>query len=529
MPLPFEFNFREPDYAKVFQWRLDNLARIRKNPSHLPALKAFYKENPAQFIIDWGVTTDPRNIERGLPGLMPFFLFPKQEAWIDWIMHNWRNQLRGMTLKSRDMGISWVTVALSCTLCLFHENLVIGMGSRKEEYVDKASDPKSLFHKAREFLSYIPKEFTEGWDVKKHSPNMRILFPNSGSIITGESGTNIGRGNRSSIYWIDEAAYLEQPQLIEASLSATTNCRQDVSTPNGSANPFAQKWMEGKVRQFVFDWRDDPRKDQAWYDKMAAELDPVTLAQEVDHDFNASVEGVLIPSLWVNAAIDAHKKLDFEPTGRELAALDVADEGKDLNALCERKGVLLNAIESWSGKGSDIFKTTEYAFELCDKSGIEELYYDADGVGSAVKGDSNVINRRRADAGVKKIRVQQFRGSASVIDPKGQMVKERRNEDFFANLKAQAWWALRLRFYKTWKMVSGDENYDVDELISLRSDLAQLSQLKQELSQVTYSINGAGKILVDKKPEGTKSPNLADAAMMCYFARKKIITFDKFM
>ncbi len=39
--------------------------------------------------------------------------------------------------------------------------------------------------------------------------------------------------------------------------------------------------MSGKVPVFVFDWRDDPRKDQAWYDKQRINLDPVVLAQEV--------------------------------------------------------------------------------------------------------------------------------------------------------------------------------------------------------------------------------------------------------
>jgi hypothetical protein len=43
------------------------------------------------------------------------------------------------------------------------------------------------------------------------------------------------------------------------------------------------------------------------------------LAQEVDIDYAASVEGVLIPSVWVQAAIDAHLKLNIEPTGDRIA------------------------------------------------------------------------------------------------------------------------------------------------------------------------------------------------------------------
>jgi len=38
----------------------------------------------------------------------------------------------------------------------------------------------------------------------------------------------------------------------------------------------------------------------------------------------------------------------------------------------------------------------------------------------------------------------------------------------------------------------------------------------QELSQPTYSINAAGKVVIDKTPPGTRSPNLADAVMIVF-------------
>jgi len=79
MPIPFEFDFKKPDYVKVFNWRLDKLNKIRDNPALLIDLKEYYKNNPAQFIIDWGTTSDPRNVERNLPALAPFLLFPRQE------------------------------------------------------------------------------------------------------------------------------------------------------------------------------------------------------------------------------------------------------------------------------------------------------------------------------------------------------------------------------------------------------------------------------------------------------------------
>ena len=510
MPIPFDFDFRNPDYVSVFNWRIDKLQKIRANPELLPALKTYYRDHPAQFIIDFGMTFDPRNVERGLPSAIPFLLFPKQEEWCEWFMDKWKNQKPGITEKTRDMGMSWLTVAFACTICLFNPGIVVGFGSRKEEYVDKIGSPKSLFHKARMFLSMLPPEFREGWDEKKHAPHMRIIFPNTGSTITGESGDGIGRGDRTSFYIVDESAFLERPHLVDASLSATTNCRQDISTPNGMGNPFAIKRHSGKIPVFTFHWRDDPRKDDKWYQKQVEELDAVTVAQEIDINYSASVEGVLIPSAWARAAVDAHIKLGVTPSGNKSGALDVADEGKDKNAFCGAHGILIEHIEQWSGVGSDIYATAERAFMLCDLFNYDSFKYDSDGLGAGIRGDARIINENRQ----RKINVIAYRGSESPFDPEKEDIPGRKNKDFFANCKAQSWWNLRKRFQATYRAVVEGKEFDPDEIISISSSLTCKDALISELSQPTYSINGVGKIIVDKAPDGTKSPNLADAVMI---------------
>lgn len=516
MPIPFPFDFRSPDYGQVFEWRAERLQRIRQAPGALAALRSFYRDNPAQFIIDWGMTFDPRNVERGLPAMIPFLLFPKQEEWVGWFMDRWKSQEPGITEKTRDMGMSWLTVGLAATVCLFHQGVVVGFGSRKEEYVDKIGSPKSLFWKAREFMRLLPAEFRGGWDANKHAPHMRIMFPGTDSVITGESGDGIGRGDRSSFYIVDESAFLERPQLVDASLSATTNCRQDISTPNGMGNSFAQRRHSGKIKVFTFHWRDDPRKDDAWYAKQVNDLDPVVVAQEIDINYSASVEGVVIPSAWVQAAIGAHVKLGIEPTGIRRGAMDVADEGSDKNAFAGRHGFLLDFMESWSGKGGDIYGSVVKAFSICDERSYEGFDYDADGLGAGVRGDARVINEARHEQGKRRIDDTPFRGSGSVFEPEGEMVKERKNKDFFANAKAQAWWALRLRFQATYRAVAEGMEFNPDDLISIDPALPELAPLTMELSQPTYTINQVGKIVINKAPEGTKSPNLADAVMICY-------------
>ncbi len=516
MPIPFPFDFKNPDYRAVFEWRIERLNRIRKDPTVLPSLKQYYRDNPAQFIIDWGVTYDPRNVRRGLPATLPFLLFEKQEELAYWFLERWRKGEPGIVEKSRDMGVSWLMISLCSTLCLFNTELSIGCGSRKEDLVDVLGDPDTLIEKARIFMNALPVEFRGAWNRDKHSSHMKIVFPESGSIFTGEGGDNIGRGGRQSIYLVDESAHLARPELVDASLSATTDCRIDVSSVKGTANSFAVKRHSGNVPVFTFHWRDDPRKDDAWYAKQCNDLDAVTVAQEIDINYSASVVGIVIPSVWVQAAIDAHIKLGVEPTGMRRGALDVADEGRDLNAFCGRHGILMDHIEAWSGKGADIYSTVQKTFGICDAEDYETYHYDADGLGAGVRGDARVINETRRSAGQKEITVEPFRGSGEVHDPDGEMVNKRKNKDFFANAKAQAWWHLRILFQNTYRAVVEGLPFEKDNIISLSSGMPELAKLVVELGQPTYTINTVGKILIDKAPDGTRSPNLADAAVICY-------------
>lgn len=339
------------------------------------------------------------------------------------------------------------------------------------------------------------------------------MFPSTGSAIVGEAGDGIGRGDRAGIYFVDEAAFLERPQLVEASLSQTTNCRIDVSTPNGLANPFAEKVRSGKFDTFTFHWRDDPRKDDAWYEKQKRTLDPVTVAQEIDIDFAASVDGVLIPSAWIQSAIDAHEKLGIDPTGERITALDVADKGKDTNAQTYRDGALVVDVREWHGSSvEDIFGTTQRAIDNCDEWECYVLKYDSDGLGAGVRGDARVINEQR----LLKVETEAFHGGAAVKNKEFEIVKGRTNAGFFENYNAQVWWYLRDRFKATHEAVTTGKAIDLDKLVSISSKCSDLNRVMSELGQIIYKKSGRGKVIIEKAPEGTKSPNLADSIKMAF-------------
>lgn len=517
-------DYKNPDYTEEFQRRLHNLQAIRANPQTLPALRMHYAGNPIDFINDWGVTLDPRNIAKGVPAFVPFVLMPKQEDLVHWIEERWRMHENGLVEKSRDCGASWTAIAWSVTRCLFTEGFQVGFGSRKEQYVDSNADPKSLFFKARAFIEALPYEFRGDFDKRKHAPHMRVQPAQNGSVLTGEAGDNIGRGDRTSAYFVDESAHLERPLLADAALSGTTDCRIDMSSVNGVGNPFHQKRFSYEARKiFIFDWRDDPRKDKAWYDRKLAEVGPLIMAQEYDRNYSASAEGVLIPSAYVQAAIGAFAKLGIRPSGEKRGALDVADKGVDLNAFTVRNGQSLTFLQSWSGKTdtTDIFATVEKTFHLCDLHGLKKFRYDGDGLGAGVRGDARVINEKPERAKSQKI-VEVFQGSSTdIVNPDQEVVhgdngsSGRTNKDFFYNVKAQGWWHLSRLFINTYRYVVEGVPCDPQDMIDIDPVLPELSKLTTELSQVTYSLKGS-KVIVNKAPDGMASPNLADSVMINY-------------
>ena len=422
-------------------------------------------------------------------------------------------------------------MSLFCALALYHRDFVAGVGSRKEMLVDAVGNPNTLFHKARTFLKYLPEELRGGWRETDKSVNshMKIEIPHTGSVIVGEAGDNIGRGGRASIYLVDEKAHNRNQAAIDMSLSQTTRCHIDLSSVAGRNNKFAEKRFSGRVPVFTFHWRDDPRKDDAWYQREKARLPEVIVAQEIDIDYNASQENILIPAQWVQAAIDAHLVIGAAADSTRVAGMDVADEGADKNAWAGRHGVMLTHLEEWAGSGSDIFASTERAAMLCDNNSIATMRYDGDGLGAGVRGDMRIINERPNRKFKMEIEAVEHRGSGSVVNPDAFVVAPdhrhcnngRTNEDFFSNYKAQSWWALRQRFENTWQWVVKGIPCDPADCIVLPRRLPLLEQLIQELSQPTYAINAEGKIKVNKKPDGTKSPNVADAVVIAYAPTEK--------
>jgi len=538
------FDWEKRDYLPIIQERVRRLRAIqdptpaKELPSGqvltegqklLLALRIHYKTHPIDYIQDWVTTFDPRLLgKEGRTAFVPMVLFPRQREFIQWLYERWRNGEDGVVEKSREMGISWLCMAFGIWMWTFHSGAKIGFGSYKEVKVDKIGDPDALFEKGRILFRNLPQEFLPaGYKEDSHAPFMKFLNPENGSSITGEAGDQIGRGGRASIYFIDEAAFLEHPDRVEGALSQTSNVKIWVSTANGMGNPFYRKVTSGKFPVFRFHWRQDPRKNDAWYAEQKRRYEPHIIAQEVDIDYTASIERIVIPNKWVRSAVELNRLVDWPVFKHGIAGLDVGGGGSGKSAYITRFGPFIDPVKAWGD--SDPSYTALKAMQFAREDAVDVLNYDPLGVGAGTSATFErekkwVLAREETREGVTTtfgyVQVNAINVGQTPTDdiwPDGK-----RSTEKFANLRAELWWILRDRLQKSHEhllFLRGEEGgveHPLDELLAMPDDPILIAQL----SAPTWDRTNTGKIMIESKramaARGVLSPDYADALALTF-------------
>jgi len=521
---------------------LDYLHRIGNDRKKQAAEYALCLRDVVHWATHWAWTYDPREPI----SLIPFEPWAKQADFLNWLGEREKLQEDGLAEKSRDTGVTWLCCAFAVHRWLFRDGYQCGFGSRKLEYVDKRGDPKCIFEKIRFLIDNLPKwMLPQGFRREEHSAYAKLSNPANGASITGEGGDNIGRGGRSTVYFVDEAAFLEHPAIVDRALSQTTRCRIDVSTPNGPGTPFATKRFSGKCSVFIFDWRDDPRKNEfivrddvgkvmlrghgerptdlpvgytaiyPWYEEQKRRFDPVTVAQEIDRDHSASVEGICIPGAWVRAAVnlklpdvqnDQKEWIHYVPQDAGVCALDISEEGKDKNVLTHRRGPIVSMPIAWSQCNTT--ETAHRAAELVEKMGATALNYDCVGVGAGVRGALMTFE--------KKLK---FMPNAINTGEKPSLTSwkdGKTSQERFVNQRAELWGFLRARFEKAYEFAELGIAHPPEEMITIPN----CPELIADLSLPLWFRTETGKMKLESKEKmrlrGIKSPDYGDSLAMLF-------------
>lgn len=216
----------------------------------------------------------------------------------------------------------------------------------------------------------------------------------------------------------------------------------------------------------------------------------------------------IIKRSWVNACIDAHDKLELDMFGSICAGYDVADSGADRNCVTVFNGAVAISMDAWKAAEDELERSSLRAYShLSDSGGL--LSYDSIGVGAAV---GSILKGK----GYKNY--SKFNAAAEVFNPTREYSPKITNKAKFENLKAQAWRDVSDRMRNTFNAVTKGMKYDVDQLISISSNIKGIEELKSELCAPRTDYSKRGLDMVESKKDVKKriekSHDLADSFIM---------------
>jgi hypothetical protein len=460
------------------------------------------REHIVDWICDWCWTVDPRNASRGLPTQVPWILFPNQVKFIEWVYNRYLNNQWGLVEKCRDAGATWLFCAIQLWEWRWTDGYLGGFGSNKLNSVDDKDNPKSIFVKLRGLLYtqppwWLPQDFVP----RVHDTKASLKNPENDAHIGGEGGDDIGRGDRRTLYVVDEFASVEHQEAAEAALSATTDSCLYLSTPKGM-NFFGKKRKSGKVPVFTFAWRDDPRKDEQWLADQKAKLDPVVVAQEILISYDASVEGLFIDPAWVEAATE----LELPDGGVRSTGVDVARGGSNKSAIARRSGPYITVEEYNHTNAVDL---AHHAIDISNAHAAEYMNYDIVGVGWGVE---SALDRSERELYFKPFGVDA--GGSPSDDYYPELGKT--GKQAFTNARSEWWYRFAHRLKKTYEYVCGDRMYDPQELVSLPNN----GTLRDQLTSPKKLYTEGGKMRCESKDamrkRGIESGDSADAVIMSF-------------
>lgn len=238
-------------------------------------------------------------------------------------------------------------------------------------------------------------------------------------------------------------------------------------------------------------------------------------------------DDAIIKRSWIMAAIDAHKALFIEPTGADRIGFDVADSGKDKNAVIHAHGSLALWSDQWKGREDELLKSCTRVWNAAVERDAH-VTYDSIGVGASAGAKFNELN------GSARIAHTGFNAGGKVHRPTTKYAKSQKtNQDMFANIKAQAWWGVADRLRNTYNAVRNGVKFDQSEMIFIDSSMPNIEQLIDELATPKRDFDNTGKVKVESKKDLAKanreggpvpSPNLADAFIMAFAPGQQAMT-----
>lgn len=281
----------------------------------------------------------------------PFIPWPKQIELVNEIDRCLEEGDSLLIQKSRDVGASWLCVAMFVHRFLFKKRQSFLLISRKEAGCDNLSGNVSnypnenigadytLLGKVDYLLSKLPK-----WMLPNelHRKAMHLYCPSSQNRIDAESSNEAaGSGDRRTAILCDEFAKCENAESIRRSTKDVTATRLIVSTANGAGTEFSKWAQDGTIKVTSLMWHHSPEKSvglysvkddngadkirSPWYDEECKKRTPKEISIELDCNHQGSGDSIFDVNL-----IETHRRKFAKPPLRTMGIkwnTKLSDEG----------------------------------------------------------------------------------------------------------------------------------------------------------------------------------------------------------
>jgi hypothetical protein len=277
-----------------------------------------------------------------VPNDVPFLLFDFQKDVLDEMIECITKGNNLFIEKSRQMGITWLIMAVFLWGFLF-KGWRVHIISQKEEYVDKLGDIQSCFERLRYFLRMTPDFLLpKGFQKEVSGPNVKfraIVAPDGISSITGESANpNAGTGGTYTCIFMDEMAKQDHAKSINTACAAATQCRIFNSTPYGGEGTeyysMRKLAMAKKIKGVSLLWSLNPFYTKQWYEWKTNGMTEEQIQQELEINYTVSVIGRVYPKFQNVPSGDVHiGAFPYDHTLPLYVALDNSHGGPDPHAV----------------------------------------------------------------------------------------------------------------------------------------------------------------------------------------------------
>lgn len=362
---------------RVLAYRILTRNRANTDVDFRRDVVAMAIDDPCYDFCVFGSVFEPRARENQPPGWLPMIPYHFQVDLVRWIEEILSvlpgtssaklGRGDGVMEKARGMAGSWTCAAYAATQWKYSDGFIGGFMSYKQDLVDKANNPESIFVKIDGYLGLdrrVPElrmlpvgEFgslavpirspewmiPEGYDAQRHNHDLILAHPTKTNILSGYStGPRTGVGSRQTVMFLDEAAKFDAFRVVWDSMSAVTDHRIALSSADtsfGTAFRDLARHAERSLRQnapgpaFLRLKADiHPDRDEIWREEMSARhadsgMGQAAMAREYDLDYEAG-NGALI---YRKAQEIEPVALDFNPSS-EIIDFCIDPGMRDMNA-----------------------------------------------------------------------------------------------------------------------------------------------------------------------------------------------------